>query len=320
MTILVICEQRQGELKAVSLEAIAAARKFAAADEGVTALLLGSGIQAAEAQVASHGADNVVVVESPELQYYNYDAYKHAALAVMADVKPDIVVAAHTSQCMDFAPGLAVAAGIPMLSDCSGIERSGRELTAGRQLYGGKIEASYSLPLPCMVTVRQGSFPALPEGRQCEVKKRAVDFSGVMMRTAVRGYESPPKEDVDIEKARVIVSVGRGIEKKENLPAFEELVKCISGAVLAGSRPIIDNGWLPRGRQIGVSGKTVRPKLYIALGISGAIQHLSGMAGSEFIVAVNKDREAPIFKVANVGIADDIFKVVPALVSELKKG
>lgn len=320
MTVLVVAEQRQNELREVTFETIAAGRKIAGAGEKVAVLVIGSGIDSLAEALATAGTDEIIMIDSESLQFYTYDAYRHALLAAIAELKPDVVLSAYTSQGMDLFPGLAVAAGLPMLADCSSIEREGDRLKAVRQLYGGKIEAEYSIPVPCIVTVRQGAFSPLDAQKNAPVRRMEVDFSGIQFRTKVSGYAAPPKEDVDIEKAKIVVSVGRGIEKQENLKMFEELAASIDGAVLAGSRPIIDNGWLPKGRQVGVSGKTVRPKLYIALGISGAIQHISGMSGSEFIVAVNKDRDAPIFKVANVGVVDDIFKVVPALLKELKKG
>ena len=146
-----------------------------------------------------------------------------------------------------------------------------------------------------------------------------LGMTGANPRTRIKGYEAPPREDVEIEKANIIISVGRGVEKKDNLPVFDVLSPLVAGAVLAGSGPVIDSDWLPKGRQVEASGKTVRPKLYIAFGISGAIQHLSGMLGSDFIVAINKERDVPIFNVANVGIAGDMFKVAPAIINEIRK-
>lgn len=320
MTVLVVCEQRQNEIREISYEAVGAGRSIASGGEKVIALLLGSGTSKLAVEIAARGPDEVVSIDSPALQNYTYDAYRHAILSALNELSPEVVVSANTSQAMDLFPGVAVAAGLPMLPDCIELARKDGTLTAVRQLYGGKIEAGYALDEPCVVTIRQGVYPAPEAEKGAPVRVLSVDLSSVKPRTTVKGYATPTKEDVDIEKARIVVSVGRGIEKQENLPVFEELVSSIDGAVLAGSRPIIDSGWLPKGRQVGVSGKTVRPKLYLALGISGAIQHISGMSGSEFIVAVNRDRDAPIFKVANVGIVDDIFKVVPALVKELKKG
>lgn len=318
-TIMVIAEQRQGELKEVSLEAVAAARSIAKEGEKVIAAVLGSGMDAVAQTVATSGVDQVLVVDSELLLNYTYDSYKHALIALIEEAKPDVVVGAYTSQGMDLYPGLAAFLQRPIVADSISMQRKDGGLMVTRQLYGGKIETEYSVPFPCIISVRQAVHKPLPAGNAAEIRKVEVDFSNVRARTSVKGYETPPKEDVDIEKAKIVISVGRGIEKQENLPVFEELVKNVDGSVLAGSRPIIDNGWLPKGRQVGVSGKTVKPKLYIALGISGAIQHLSGMTGSEFIVAVNRDKDAPIFKIANIGIVDDIFKFVPALVSELKK-
>jgi electron transfer flavoprotein alpha subunit len=316
--IMVVGEQRGDMLKDATLENISLARTLAGKGGTVTVLLLGQGLRSSVEVLLKADADELLVAEDEKLRDYSYDAYKFAVGSVAAKREPDVIVAPYTSLGMDLYPGLSAALDLPLISDCVGAERSGGAIAAKRQLYGGKLEAVYRAEGRCILTVRPGSFKPCGNGSPARTDLR-LDMTGVQPRTRVLGYETPPREDVEIEKAKIIISVGRGIEKKENLPVFEELVREIDGAVLAGSRPVIDSGWLPKGRQVGVSGKTVRPKLYIAFGISGAIQHLSGMSGSDFIVAVNKDRDAPIFNVANVGIVDDIFKVAPAIIREIKK-
>ncbi len=314
--ILVVAEQREGVLKDVSLENIALAEELAGEGGEVSVLAMGSGIKAVEERLIHTTAHTVLIADDPMLRDYTYDTYRHVLRTVAEGRKPSVIIGGHTSLGMDFFPGVSVALGMPVIADCVRVSRKGNVVTATRQLYGGKIDCEFSAEGPCIVTMRPGANKPCKEGSSRSTRVQ-IDFGRLKNRTTVRGYEKPPREDVDIEKAKIVVSVGRAIQKKENLPVFEELVNSLSGSVLAGSRPVIDNGWLPKGRQVGVSGKTVTPKLYVALGISGAIQHLSGMSGSDFIVAVNKDRDAPIFKVANIGVVDDIFKVVPALVKEL---
>ena len=316
--IIVVAEQRDDVLKDATLENITLARKLAGGNGRVAVLLIGDALSSSARTLSEADADELLIVRNGMLRNYTYDAYKFAISRVVSEKEFDLIIAPYTSLGMDLYPGLSVAIDVPLVSDCTGAEIKDGVVVARRQLYGGKLEADFSVEGRCILTARPGISKPCGGGRP-ETTELNIDMESVKARTRVEGYEIPPREDVDIEKAKIIVSVGRGIEKKENLPAFEELVKEIDGAVLAGSRPVIDSGWLPKGRQVGVSGKTVKPKLYMAFGISGAIQHLSGMSGSDFIVAVNKDRDAPIFKVANVGIVDDIFKVAPALVKELKK-
>ncbi len=315
--ILVVAEQREGVLKDVSLENISLARELAGDDGKVTVLAMGSGIRTVGERLSVTNADVVLIADDPHLKDYTYDAYRHVLKKVAEERRPDVIIGGHTSLGMDFFPGISVALDMGVATDCVRAVRNGGIVTVTRQLYGGKIDGEFSVEGACIITMRPGVCKPC-SGGSVSPTPFAADFSDLKNRTSVRGYEKPPREDVDIEKAKIVVSVGRGIEKKENLPIFEELVNSLNGSVLAGSRPVIDSGWLPKGRQVGVSGKTVKPRLYLALGISGAIQHLSGMSGSDFIVAVNKDRDAPIFKVANVGVVDDIFKVVPAIVKELK--
>jgi len=314
---MVVAEQRQGTVRDVTLENIALASSLAGGGR-VTVLLLGKGIKAAAEGLLKSGADEIIAVEGPALEYYTYDCFSEVIETHVRKLRPELIISGYTSLGMDLFPGIAVSLGWPHMADCMNVRVEGGRIRAVRQMYGGKIEADISAPLPGVITVRPGSVRAVAAEKEGVLQ--FVEYTpGSRPRTEAGGYSNPPKEDVEIEKAKIIVAVGRGIEKKENLPLFEELASLIGGAVLAGSRPIIDNGWLPKGRQVGVSGKTVKPKLYLAIGISGAIQHLTGMSDSELIVAINKDREAPIFKVADIGIQDDLFKIVPALIRELKK-
>lgn len=310
MKVLVMIEHREGVVSEASLEAIGAARQVG---DSVVAILP-SGRSAIPDMC---GADELLVVENEVLNDYNYGLYRDTLIHYMNELHPDAVMGAHTSVGMDLYPGVAAKAGIPYLPDCTSISVEGGKIKGVRQIYGGKIEAEYAANPPCIISTRPGVFKQVSSKAQVREEKIQLGQASGALHT---GFRMPPKEDVDIERARVVVAVGRGIEKQENLKMVEELVSCLDGAVLAGSRPIIDSGWLPKGRQVGVSGKVVKPKLYLALGISGAIQHLSGMSESELIVAVNRDREAPIFKVAHIGIVDDIFKFVPALTQELRKG
>ena len=310
LNLLCIIEQRYGKIIESSLETVGAARALGG---HVTALLPGEVEE--KAALEKCGADEVVIVKGEGLKNYTYRPYRDVLLSYIESIKPDAVIGEHTSQGMDLYPGVALRASMPYLPDCISISSGDMGLSAVRQIYGGKIEAVYSVPGRCFITIRPGAFKPVEGAATLRIDEAQVNQSSGSTFVA---YRSPPKEDVDIEKAKIVVAVGRGIEKQENLKLFEELVKRLDGAVLAGSRPIIDSGWLPKGRQVGVSGKTVKPKLYLALGISGAIQHLSGMMDSELIVAVNKDREAPIFKVAHIGIVDDIFKFVPAFMKELE--
>jgi len=316
---LVVGEQRGGRLNRATWEAVAAAQQMG---EPVTIALLGSGADAPAAEIAAADAAGVVVLDGAAVAEYTADGYVLALSSFIEQEKPSAVVFPHTYQTRDFAPALATRLGRGLITDVTGIKKSGTT-TYVRPVFQGKLNADVEAlgPAPHLVTVQIGAFRADAAKRgasPAQVRKVnvAVDASAIRQKPEAPFQEA--RQAVDLSQAERIVSVGRGIKGQEHLKIAEELSKAL-GAEIAASRPICDAGWLPMDRQIGSSGQTVAPKLYVALGISGAIQHLVGMKGSRTIVAINKDPEAPIFEIADYGIVGDLFEVVPALIAELKK-
>lgn len=318
--ILVIAEQRDGTLNRASWEAIAAAQKLAGGDS-IKVAVAGAAVDGVAQELAA-GVGDVLVLDDPALRLYTPDAYVTALRAAIESASPQFVVLAHTYQTRDFAPTLAARLRKPLITDVTGINGTGSGATFTRPMFQGKLAAEVR-PVgdgPWFVTCQIGAFraDAVQKGAAASVTKVpvAIDPAGI------RQTPEPPfpeaKQAVDLSQAARIVAVGRGIKSQEHLPVAEKLAKAL-GAELAASRPICDNGWLPMERQIGSSGQTVAPRLYVALGISGAIQHLVGMKGSRTIVAINKDADAPIFEVADYGIVGDLFEIAPAMVAELEK-
>jgi electron transfer flavoprotein alpha subunit len=323
--ILVIAEQRDGKLNRASWEAIAAAQALAtrsAEASTVTVGVTGSSVAALASELAAASVTEVLVAEHPALAAYTPDGYAMAIRALVDAVSPTYVLMPHTYQTRDCAPAIAARMRKALITDVTGISGSGSDTTFTRPMFQGKLAAQVK-PLgdpPFFVTFQIGAFhaDAVQKGGSAKVTPVTVEIDV----SAIRQKPEPPfqeaKQAVDLGQAERIVAVGRGIKSQENIAIAEKLAKAM-GAELAASRPICDNGWLPMERQIGSSGQTVAPKLYLALGISGAIQHLVGMKGARTIVAVNKDADAPIFEVADYGIVGDLFEVVPALVAELEK-
>ena len=320
--ILVIAEQRDGSLNRATWEALVAAQQLAAGDEILIAVP-GAATGAVAQELAAAGVGGVLSVTNPALEPYTPDGYVHAFAQVMATVSPQVVVLAHTYQARDFAPMLAARLNLPLVTDVTGITGSGRQATLTRPMFQGKLAAEVK---PAgdgayLVTVQIGAFraDALTKGTSpSAVKETEVAIDRAAIRQVPEAPFQEARQAVDLSQAARIVAVGRGIKSQEQLPVAEKLAQAM-GAELAASRPICDSGWLPMERQIGSSGQTVAPKLYVALGISGAIQHLVGMKGSRTIVAINKDADAPIFEVADYGIVGDLFEIVPALIEELGK-
>jgi electron transfer flavoprotein alpha subunit len=316
--VLVVAEQRGGTLNRASWEAIAAGQQ---AGSPVKILLAGSGVGAAASEVAAADATEIVLVDDPALGEYTADGYVMALAAVITEEKPELVILPHTYQTRDFAPALAARLGRALITDVTAIKKDGHALVCVRPVFQGKLNADVAAsgPPPHLVTVQIGAFRAdsAKRGASPAATRRA---SGALDPAAIRQKPEAPfkeaKQAVDLSQAERIVSVGRGIKGQEHLKIAQDLAVAL-GAEIAASRPICDAGWLPMDRQIGSSGQTVAPKLYVALGISGAIQHLVGMKGSRTIVAINKDPEAPIFEIADYGIAGDLFEVVPAIIEEL---
>jgi electron transfer flavoprotein alpha subunit len=320
--VFVLAEHRRGELREVTLEMLGKGRELAGQLGGsLKAVLLGHGVDAFAGELANQ-AHEVLVVEDERLENFNSELYQKVLVSLLADRQPTLTLIGHTACGMDMAPTLAAELDLPLATDCIGFEFEDGQLLAIRERYGGKLQSKVSFKESgqYMATVRQAAFP-LKELEPLGGQIVAVDSPLIeeARRKKFIEYVEAAIGDVDIAQSDIVVAVGRGIKEQENLEIMEKLAKAVGG-VLAGSRPVIDSGWLSPDRQVGQSGKTVKPKLYIAVGISGASQHLAGMKASDTIVAINKDPGAPIFNVATYGIVDDLFKVVPALTEQLSGG
>jgi electron transfer flavoprotein alpha subunit len=323
--ILAVAEQRNGVLNRATWEAIAAAQEIAGGESGepVVVLVLGASVAPVAAELGMAKVQEVVLLDHPALESYTPDGYVAALQPALAELAPSLVLLPHTYQTRDFAPKLAARIDRALVTDVTAVRTVGDERAFSRPMFQGKLVADV-VPqgaAPHLVTLQIGSFRADRATRgesPAPVRSLAVSVEA----TAVRETPEPPfreaRQAVDLSQAERIVAVGRGIKGQEHLPLAQALAEAL-GAELAASRPICDAGWLPMERQVGSSGQTVAPKLYLALGISGAIQHLVGMKGARTIAAINKDPDAPIFEVADYGIVDDLFEVVPAMIEALKK-
>lgn len=325
MKSLVVTEQRQGKWNNISFETLVAAQQIAAATNGsISAAVIGKGIAALADELATKNVSEVLVIEHELLENYTPDGYCTALKQVIEATKPDLVLFPHTYQVRDFAPKLAAMLGKGMIGDCIGFRKDGDKLVFVRQMFQGKTAADViftSVP-PWFASFQSGAFRSdllepNPSGR-APVNTVKVELKAEDIRTKPLELFKEAKSAVDLTQAPLIVAIGRGIKAPENIAQAEAVAKALGGEI-AASRPICDEGWLPMERQIGSSGQTVAPKLYLALGISGAIQHVVGMKGARTIVAVNKDQNAPIFEIADYGIVADIFEVMPALTEELQK-
>jgi len=322
--ILVIAEQRDGKLNRASWEAVAAAQALAGP---IKIAILGGSVGSLASDLAAAGVAEVLVAEDPALASYTPDAYAMAIRSIVDANSPTYVLMPHTYQTRDCAPMIAARMRKTLLTDVTGISGTGLEATFTRPMFQGKLAAQVK-PLgdpPFFITFQIGAFRADAVQKDAALKSGTAPVTSVPVQidaSKIRQKPEPPfqeaRQAVDLGQAERIVAVGRGIKSQENIAIAEKLAAAM-GAELAASRPICDNGWLPMERQIGSSGQTVAPKLYVALGISGAIQHLVGMKGARTIVAINKDADAPIFEVADYGIVGDLFEIVPALIAELEK-
>jgi electron transfer flavoprotein alpha subunit len=320
--IAVVLEHDGSRVSRASWEAVAAAQLLAQGGAGLACLLLGHGLNAVAADAAAAGVGPVYAVDDPALALYSPDAFIVGVRAALEALKPELVVLAHTYQARDFAPALAARVNAPLVADVVAARRDGDAVVLRRPMFQGKLVADVkTIGAPAFVACQIGAFRADAVARgaaPAAVERLAVDFGAAPNRQVPEPPFREAKQAVDLGQAERIVAVGRGIKAQEHIAIAQELASAM-GAELAASRPICDNGWLPMDRQIGSSGQTVAPKLYVALGVSGAIQHLVGMKGSRTIVAINKDPDAPIFEVADYGIVGDLFDIVPALTAELKK-
>ena len=323
--ILVVAEQRDGQLSKASWEAIVAGQRLAArvGAAPVKVVVLGSAVGAAATELAAASVAEVLSVEHAALDRYTADGYVGALAPLVKSLAPTYVIFAHTYQARDFVPKLAARLDAALVTDVVGITEAEGRPAFTRLVFQGKLAADV-LPEgnpPYLVTCQAGAFAADSVERGASPAPvspvaAAVDAAAIRQKPEAPFREA--RQAVDLSQAARIVAVGRGIREQDKLPLAQELAKLLD-AELAASRPICDNGWLPPERQVGSSGQTVSPKLYLALGVSGAIQHAVGMKASKTIVAINKDAEAPIFELADYGIVGDIFEVVPALIKELQK-
>jgi electron transfer flavoprotein alpha subunit len=323
-TILVVVEQREGKLNRVSWETLAAGQAIAA-DTGWTleAAVVGGNVSGIANEVAGKKVAKTYAVSSPKLEPYTPDAYAVALKQFLSSSQPKLVLMPHTYQVRDFVPKLATSMSRTVISDCIGYKNEGGKLLFTRQMFQGKLSAdvSFTSDAPWFVTFQNGAFrgdKVEAAAATAPVETINVDIPDNVVRNKPQEVFKEAKQAVDLSQAEIIVAVGRGIKEQKNIELAKQLAEALGGE-LAASRPICDSGWLPMDRQIGSSGQTVAPKLYLALGISGAIQHIVGMKGSRTIIAINKDSEAPIFEIADYAVVGNLFDVVPPLIEEIKK-
>lgn len=320
----VFAEQREGELQKVSLELLGEGRRIA--DElGVklTALLLGNNIEALAKTLAEHGADEVLVADDKNLEHYTTDAYTKVICDLANERKPGILFVGATFIGRDLGPRIAARLSTGLTADCTSLAVEGEngDLLATRPAFGGNLMATIACPdhRPQMATVRPGVFAKITtDPSNCNIEKVDVQLADSDVRTKVLETIKAKKDIIDIAEADFIVAGGRGVGSKENFKLLEDLAAALEGSV-GGSRAAVENGWIDGAYQVGQTGKTVRPQIYIACGISGAIQHVAGMQDSDLIIAVNKDDSAPIMKIADYAIVGDVAKVVPELIAQVKE-
>jgi electron transfer flavoprotein alpha subunit len=320
--IFVLAEHRQGQIRDITYEMLTKAKELAdKTNAELTAIILGKGVKE-HGKILAEYAKNVLVIEDSKLENFNSEAYKKTLSKLITEHKPTLVLMGHTSQGIDMAPRLATALNLPLATDLIDLASENDQLTVTRQMFGGKVNANVTVRKAetYIATIRQAAFAAKkPEppanGQITEIPSPLTEE---ITEKRFLQYVLPLPGGVDITAAEKLVGIGRGIKDVANLPPVEELAKTLGG-VVSCSRPIVDKGWLPSDRQVGTSGKTVKPKLYLALGISGAFQHILGMKSSDLIIAVNKDPKAPIFSFADYGIVEDLFKIVPALTNKIKE-
>jgi electron transfer flavoprotein alpha subunit len=325
MKILLITEQRDAQWNKVSFETLAAAQQIVQQTKGTLAgVVIGKGISALASDLSAYQLDEVLAVEHDLLEKYTPDGFSLALRQVIESAKPDLVLFPHTYQVRDFAPKLAASLHKGMIGDCVAYRYESNKLIFVRQMFQGRTSADvvFTGDAPWIASFQASAFRADLAAKHSSgtapVKSVSVELKPEQIRTKPLDLFREAKQAVDLTQAPILVSVGRGIKAPENIPLAEKLAKLMGGEICA-SRPICDEGWLPMDRQIGSSGQTVAPKLYLALGISGAIQHVVGMKGARTIAAINKDQNAPIFEVADYGVVGDLFEIVPALIEELEK-
>jgi electron transfer flavoprotein alpha subunit len=324
--IFAFAEARDGELRKVALEAVTAARRLADSTSGeVHALLVGGpGIGGKADQLAAHGADVVFVCEHEALTHYNAEATSRIASDKIGSGAYRVAIFATSAQGRDLAPRVAARLGVGIVTDVTGVELNGDTLTVKHPMNIGKVIATVSLEgSPAIVSLRPNTFSPAQNGKQARVENVVPEGNPAESRVKVKEMVTGARGKLDLAEAPVIVAGGRGLKAAENFKLVEDLADAFGNAAVGATRAVTDDGWRPHSDQIGQTGRLVSPDLYVAVGISGAVQHLAGMRTSRTIVAINKDKEAPIFKIADYGIVGDVFEIVPALteaVREARKG
>jgi len=320
--VFVVTEQRNGAYRKVSYEIVSEARRLAdQAGSSVCAIVLGSAIEAIAPQLGHYGADKVIVAESDIFKNYSAEGYASTIVDAIKKIDPGIVLFAATAAGKDLAPRVAAKLGVGIATDCIGLKLDGDKLKARRPMYASKVLAEYEYEAtPQLASLRPNIFPANEPNtsRSTSVEKMNVTLAAADIKAVVKEVVAAAGAKIDLTEANIIVSGGRGMKGPENFAILENMASVLNG-VVGASRAAVDAGWRPHADQVGQTGKTVSPQLYIACGISGSIQHLAGMSSSKCIVAINKDPEAPIFEKADYGIVGDLFEVVPRLSEELKR-
>ncbi len=323
MSVIAFAEQRDGTLKQVALEAVTAGRILAdgLGVDLIAVILASPGATSDAATLGHYGADRVIVGTADAFAEYAPDGMTDALVEIMGDVSPEAVVFSASSLGKDLAPRVAARIKAGLATDVTTVSVEDGGVSAVRPIYAGKAFARVGFVAePAMLSVRPKAYPPVENTRDAKVEERSIDLDSSRLSTQVRGVESETVERLDVAEADIIVSGGRGMRGPENWKLLEELADALGpAAALGASRAVVDAGWRPHSEQVGQTGKVVSPQLYFALGISGAIQHLAGMRTARCIVAINKDAEAPIFKLATYGIVGDLFEILPTLTEEIRK-
>lgn len=316
--VLVVVERRDGSLRNVSFEVLNAAQQMTNGGE-VTAVVFGKGASDEAQQLAQYGADNVYIVTNEELNEYSTDAFSQALTEVVQTIKPDVILVGHTAMGRDLAPRTAARLELGLISDCTGVEVDGEEITFIRPIYSGKLFQKKRVKEGIIfASIRPNNIAIGEPDAQRTANVTETQATITNIRTIIKDVVKKTTGKVDLTEAKIIVSGGRGVKSAEGFGPLYELADVL-GAAVGASRAACDAGYCDYAMQVGQTGKVVTPDLYIACGISGAVQHLAGMSNSKVIVAINKDPDAPIFKVADYGIVGDLFEVIPILIEEFRK-
>lgn len=318
--IWIVAEQRDGAFRKVTFEVASTARKLAdGAGEEVCAVVLGSGVEGIAGELGKYGVDKVYLADDPLFEQYTTDAYSAAVAKIVKEKDPAVLLLGASVEGKDLSARLVGKLATGLASDCTDVKFEGGKLIATRPMYAGKAFAEVEiLGSPQMASLRPNVFPVVENAKAGAVEKFDAGVDASALKTKVAEVSKDTSGRVELTEATIVISGGRGMKGPEGYKILEELADLL-GAAVGASRAAVDAGWRPQTDQVGQTGKVVSPNLYVACGISGAIQHLAGMSSSKFIVAINKDEEAPIFAKADYGIVDDLFKVVPEMMAEVKK-